>query len=279
MDDLSALRLQIEWGADEALEEAPVDRLHGSGLAAPPPPAPLPQGEGEIGASRAPSPAERGRVGEGAPPPPTQPRATTAERASGMAAAAATLEALRTAIAEFDGCALRDTASHLVFAEGDPSADLLLIGEPPGADEDRGGTPFAGLGGAYLDRMLASIGLERSHLMLTPLIPWRPPGDRPPSPTELAICLPFLHRLIALAGPRRIVLFGALPARALLQQTAARRRPRGAWIDTPIPGLPQSIPTLPTFSPAELMRSPKDRRAAWTDLRLLRRTLDADAAT
>jgi uracil-DNA glycosylase len=279
MDDLSALRLQIEWGADEALEEAPVDRLHGSGLAAPPPPAPLPQGEGEIGASRAPSPAERGRVGEGAPQAPTQPRATTAERASGMAAAAATLEALRTAIAEFDGCALRDTASHLVFAEGDPSADLLLIGEPPGADEDRGGTPFAGLGGAYLDRMLASIGLERSHLMLTPLIPWRPPGDRPPSPTELAICLPFLHRLIALVGPRRIVLFGALPARALLPQTASRRRPRGAWIDTPIPGLPQSIPTLPTFSPAELMRSPKDRRAAWADLRLLRRTLDADAAT
>ena len=123
------------------------------------------------------------------------------------AAAAATLDDLRAAIAEFDGCALRDTASHLVFAEGDPSADLLLIGEPPGADEDRGGTPFAGLGGAYLDRMLASIGLERSQLMLAPLIPWRPPGDRPPSPTELAICLPFLHRLIALAraAPHRAV--------------------------------------------------------------------------
>jgi DNA polymerase len=196
-----------------------------------------------------------------------------------VAAAAATLDALRAAIAEFDGCALRDTASHLVFAEGDPSADLLLIGEPPGADEDRGGTPFAGLGGAYLDRMLASIGLHRSQLMLAPLIPWRPPGDRPPSPTELTICLPFLHRLIALAGPRRILPLGALSARALLPQTASRRRPRGAWIDTPIPGLPQTVPALPTFSPAELMRSPKDRRAAWADLRLLRRTLDADAAT
>jgi DNA polymerase len=115
--------------------------------------------------------------------------------------------------------------------------------------------------------------------MLTPLIPWRPPGDRPPSPTELAICLPFLHRLIALLGPRRLLLLGALPARALLPQTASRRRPRGAWIDTPIPGMPQPLPTLPTFSPAELMRSPKDRRAAWADLRLLRRTLDADAAT
>ena len=165
------------------------------------------------------------------------------------AAAAATLDDLRAAIAAFDGCALRDTASHLVFAEGDPSADLLLIGEPPGADEDRGGTPFAGLGGAYLDRMLASIGLERSRLMLAPLIPWRPPGDRPPSPTELAICLPFLHRLIALLGPRRIVLFGALPARALLPQTASRRRPRGAWIDAPIPGVPQSIADAADFQP------------------------------
>jgi DNA polymerase len=166
-----------------------------------------------------------------------------------------------------------------VFAEGDASANLLLIGEPPGAAEDRSGTPFAGPGGDYLDRMLASIGLERSHLMLAPLIPWRPPGDRPPSPTELTICLPFLHRLIALVGPRRVVLLGALPARALLPQTASRRRPRGAWIDAPIPGLPQSVPVLPTFSPAELMRSTKDRRAAWADLRLLRRTLDADGAT
>ena len=271
MDDLSALRLQIEWGADEALEEAPVDRLRR--IEAPPPPFPLPQGEGETTAS----PAERGRVGEGAPPAPALPRATTAERSVAAAAAAATLDALRAAIAEFDGCALRDTASNLVFAEGDPSADLLLIGEPPGAAEDRSGAPFSGPDGAYLDRMLASIGLERAQLMLAPLIPWRPPGDRPPSPTELAICLPFLHRLIALLGPRRVLLLGALSARALLPQTASRRRPRGAWIDMPIPGVPQSIPTLPTFSPAELMRSPKDRRAAWADLRLLRRTLDADA--
>ncbi len=282
MDDLSALRLQIEWGADEALEEAPVDRLREARVA-PPPPAPLPQGEGENTRHHrdaTPPPLAGGGRGEGAPPAaPTPPRATTAERALAVAAAAATLDALRAAIAEFDGCALRDTASHLVFAEGDPSADLLLIGEPPGPDEDRSGTPFAGLAGGYLDRMLASIGLERSRLILAPLIPWRPPGDRPPSPTELTICLPFLHRLIALLGPRRVVLFGALPARALLPQTASRRRPRGAWIDAPIPGLPQSIPTLPTFGPAELMRAPKDRRAAWADLRLLRRTLDADAAT
>jgi len=259
MDDLAALRLQIEWGADEALEDAPVDRL------------------------RAPAPAERGKVEVGVPPPPQPaaappPRTTAAERALQSAATATTLEDLRAAIAAFDGCALRDTASHLVFAEGDPAASLLLIGDAPGADDDRSGTPFAGAPGAYLDRMLASIALSRATLLLTPLLSWRPPGDRPPSAAELALCLPFLHRLIALAAPRRLLLLGPLAARALLPQAASRRRPRGAWMDAAIPGLERLLPALPTYSPAELLRSPKDRRAAWADLRLLRRTLDGDAA-
>ncbi len=195
------------------------------------------------------------------------------------AAAATTLEELRAAIAAFDGCALRDTASHLVFADGNPAAGLLLIGDPPGAPEDRSGTAFAGPPGDYLDRMLASIRLDRTQLLLAPLIPWRPPGDRPPSPAELTLCLPFLHRLIALTEPRRLIIMGALAARWLLPQTASRRRQRGAWIDVQIPGVPHQLPALPTFSAPELIRSHKDRRAAWADLRLLRRTLDADAAS
>ncbi|MGA8192858.1 MAG: uracil-DNA glycosylase [Acetobacteraceae bacterium] len=263
MDDLAALRLQIEWGADEALEVEPVDRLHVQ-----PPPEPSPASTPSPAAST-PSPVERGRVGEGA--------GTAAERATQAAAGAHTLADLRAAISGFDGCALRDTASNLVFAEGDPSSGLLLIGDAPGADDDRSGVPFAGAPGAYLDRMLASIGLARAGLLLSPLIPWRPPGDRPPSPTELAICLPFLFRLVALAAPRRIVLLGPLAPRALLVQTT-RRRPRGAWLDASIPGLSQALPALPTFSPGELMRTPRDRRSAWADLRLLRRTLDADVA-
>jgi uracil-DNA glycosylase family 4 len=268
VDDLAALRLQIEWGADEALEVAPLDRLRAQ---TPPQPSPAPRERASISSSPAstPSPAELGRVGEGA--------GTAAERATQAAAGARTLTDLRAAIAGFDGCALRDTASNLVFAEGDPSAGLLLIGDAPGADDDRSGIPFAGAAGAYLDRMLASIGLGRAGLLLSPLIPWRPPGDRPPSPTELAICLPFLFRLIALAAPRRIVLLGPLAPRALLVQTT-RRRPRGAWLDASIPGLSQALPALPTFSPGELMRTPRDRRSAWADLRLLRRTLDADVA-
>ncbi len=257
MNDLAALRLQIEWGADEALEDAPIDRLR--------PPPPL-EGLGRE--------ADQGR-GEVASPP----AGTPAQRALRSAAAAGTLEELRTAVAAFDGCALRDTASNLVFARGDPGAALMLIGDPPGAPEDRSGTPFAGPAGDYLDRMLASIGLGRAQLMLAHLIPWRPPGDRPPTPAELAVCLPFLHRLIALAAPRRLLPMGLLATRTLLPQAASRRRPRGAWMDAAIPGLPHTLPALPTFSPAELMRSPKDRRGAWADLRLLRRTLDADAVT
>jgi uracil-DNA glycosylase len=211
----------------------------------------------------------------GVPPSTTTP----AERALHAAAAATSLDELRAAVAGFDGCALRDTASHLVFAEGDPSAGLLLIGDPPGAPDDRSGTPFAGAPGAYLDRMLAAIGLDRSRLLLAPLIPWRPPGDRPPSAAELTVCMPFLHRLIVLSEARRLVVLGPLAARSLLPQSTSRRRQRGMWMEVPIPGTSIVLPALPSFSPAELMRYPKDRRAAWTDLRLLRRTLDADAVS
>jgi uracil-DNA glycosylase len=269
MDALAALRLQIEWGADEALEETPVDRLR---AAQAPPPQPSPASrEREV---QRPLSREAGEGGVGVSAPP----GTPAERAVRAAAAATTLDELRAAMAAFDGCALRDTASHLLFAEGDPAATLLLIGEPPGAPEDRSGRAFAGTAGEYLDRMLAAISLSRDQLLLAHLIPWRPPGDRPPSASEIALCLPFLHRLIALTAPRRLLLMGLLAARSLLPQTASRRRQRGAWIEVAVPGLAQPVPALPTFSADELMRDPKDRRGAWDDLRLLRRTLDEEAS-
>ncbi len=283
MEDLAALRLQIEWGADEALEPEPVNRLHALSPAS----HPMAQGAGQIATAKAEENAARpiaglnresdqGR-GEGAANL-SAPRSTAAERAHQVAGSAPTLEALRAAIASFDGCSLRDTAGNIVFAEGDPSAGLLLIGDAPGAAEDRSGTPFAGPAGAYLDRMLASIGLQRSQLMLAALIPWRPPGDRPPNPAELAICMPFLHRQIALATPRRLVLLGPLATRSLLGQIGSRRRARGAWLEAAIPGVSGTLPTLPTFRPTDLMRNPADRRAAWADLRLLRRTLNSDDA-
>ena len=209
MDALALLRLQTEWGADEALEEAPIDRLRSTG----PPPAlkrPL--------VVRAPAPE---------PPGPS-------------AEAAQSLEALRAAIAGFAGCALRNTASNLVFADGNPAAGLLIVGEAPSAAEDRSGRAFDGPAGNYLERMLASIGLGREHALLTPLIPWRPPGGRPPNAGEITACLPFLHRLILLTAPRRMVLLGALPQRALLG--AAPRRRSVGWLAATVPGGPTPCP-------------------------------------
>jgi DNA polymerase len=187
-----------------------------------------------------------------------------------------TLQELRTAIAGFDGFALRDTATNLVFAEGDPACGLLFVGEAPSADADRTGSPFAGPIGAYLEHMLRSIGLDRGSICLAPLIPWRPPGDRPPSQAEIATCLPFLHRLIALVAPRRIVTLGPLPVRALLGATPMRRRASAAWLDVIVPGCTAPIPMLPMPSPAILLRTPTQRRGAWADLRALRHSLDTD---
>ncbi len=255
MDDaLAALKLQIEWGADEALDEAPVNR------ARPPAPAPCPTREAP------------------APPRAVMPAARTVAsvvQAEQAAAGADSLDALRAALAGFEGCALRDTAANLVFGEG-RKADLMLVGDVPGPDEDRSGRPFVGPAGALLDRMLAGIGLARDDIRIAMLVPWRPPGGRPPSETEIALCLPFLLRHVALAAPRRLVLLGPLAARALLPATGSRRRTRGTWVDLAVPGLAAPVPALATASPASLLASAAGRRAAWADLRVLRRALDGD---
>jgi DNA polymerase len=249
MDALALLRLQTEWGADEALEDAPRDRLR--------PPAPT------AGPAR---PAAR-PVPIAAPAPPP---------AEVDLAAVETLAALRDAIAAFGGCALRDTATNLVFADGNPDAGLLFVGDAPTAAEDRGGRAFDGPAGAYLERMLASIGLGRETALFTPLIPWRPPGGRPPTAAELTACLPFLHRLIILTSPRRLVLLGTLAQRAILG-AAPRKRTRG-WLPATVPGSPNPLPALAFPSPDLLLAKPAGRREAWADLRLLRRGIDQDIA-
>jgi len=253
-DAFTLLRLQVEWGADEAIDLDPIDRLRPVESA----PIPLPR----------PAPVAND-VPRTAPP-----KGTPAERAVGLAGQAGTLDDLRAALAGFDGCALRDTASNLVFAEGDPASTTLIVGEPPGREEDRGGHPFAGAEGQLLDQMLGSIGLARSELMLTPLLPWRPPGGRPPSAAEIAMCLPFLHRLIVLLKPHRIVVFGGTAARVLLPQTVHRRRNPKAWVESSIPGLHQTLPILAIPGLTEMLKTPLLRRDAWAGLRMLRRTLD-----
>jgi uracil-DNA glycosylase family 4 len=248
-DALRALMWQIEWGADEALDDVPRDRL-----ATPPAP------------PRSPDPPAQRRPVSVAP----LSRADAAERAAAAAAKAATLDELRAAIAGFEGSALRDTASGPILFEGDPAAGLLLIAGPPTAEDDRAGRLLAGPDGAFLDAMLASIGLSRPGLLATPMIPWRPPGGRAPSPSELAICAPFLNRLIVLARPRLAVLLGPLPARAVL---GPERRGRGQIINAEVPGLDGKLACLPTAAPDQLLRNPDRRATAWADLRRLRRHL------
>ena len=259
MDDLAALRLQLEWGADEALAEMPVDRFSAASAGvAPTPPIPAP-------------PIVRPAV-VAAPVRPFGPAA----RAADIAAAAGSREELQGALAAFDGCALRATATNLVFADGNPDSGLMLIGEAPGAEEDHAGRPFVGASGQFLDRMLASIGLDRTKFLITNVIPWRPPGNRNPTDGEVLLCMPFLLRHVALTRPRHLVLLGALATKAVTGSNAGIRRLRGKWLEVDIPGLPRPVPTLPMLHPAYLLRTTGAKRDAWADLLTLRRRLDAD---
>lgn len=248
---LAALALQLDWGAEEALEEAPPDRSPPRAVA-PPPPARL------------------------VPPAPAGLAPPAATRAAEAAAAAPSLAALREAIAAFDGSALRETATNLVFADGSPDSRLMLIGEAPGAEEDRLGRPFVGQSGQLLDRMFASIGIRREEggFYITNILPWRPPGNRTPTDAEIALFLPFVLRHIALARPRRIVLLGGVSAKALLRAKEGITRLRGRWHEVAVEGL-GAIPALATLHPAYLLRTPAAKRDAWADLLMLRRTLDA----
>jgi uracil-DNA glycosylase family 4 len=257
MDALAALALQIEWGADEALADRPLDRRVSQAPQTASWASAVPQ-------TASPTPAARMIA-----PAPVTPLA----RAQALAAAAADLQALRAALTGFDGCALHTTATNLVFAEGDPAAPVTLVADVPGAAEDRAGTPFAGPAGAFLDRMLASIGLDRSGVYMCSLLPWRPPGDRKPAEAEIQLCLPFLWRHLALVRPRRVLLLGTLAARALLLSTPGRR-PRGVWHPLVIPGLPDAVPTLVLGSPTAIQTTPLAKRDAWADLLRLRRALD-----
>jgi DNA polymerase len=196
-----------------------------------------------------------------------------ASAASRAAAEAGDLEALRAAIAAADS-PLRETATNLVFCDGNPEAGLMLVGEAPGADEDRLGRPFVGVSGRLLDRMFDSIGLKReSDFYLTNILPWRPPGNRTPTDAEIAFFAPFVRRHIALVRPRHLVLLGGVAAKTLLGAKEGITRLRGRWHR--LPGEEAGgLPALATLHPAYLLRSPAAKKDAWADLILLRRTLD-----
>jgi uracil-DNA glycosylase family 4 len=181
-----------------------------------------------------------------------------------LAARASSLEELRSAMAEFEGCNLRITARSLVFADGNPEAPLMLVGEAPGRDEDIEGRPFVGRSGQLLDRMLAAIGLDRSGAYIANVIPWRPPGNRTPTPLETEICRPFIERQIELAGPKVIVALGGPSTKVLVGRTEGILRLRGSW-HTHLTSSGREIPVMPTLHPAYLLRTPAHKRLAWRD--------------
>jgi DNA polymerase len=199
------------------------------------------------------------------------PEAVATARA--LAAAATTLDELKQAIAAFDGIALKATATNLVFADGNPRARLMLIGEAPGAEEDRRGLPFVGAAGQLLDRMLAAIGRDRNDSYITNIVNWRPPGNRKPSPAEMQLCRPFIERHIALIDPAVIILLGDTAAKTLTNRTEGITRLRGRWFSWMGDGGAAPIPMLPTFHPAFLLRTPSQKREAWIDLLTVKRKL------
>ncbi len=257
MDALAALRLQIEWGADEALDAAASDRRRTAAAIA----------------ATAPVPAARTP-----PAPPASAGLDAAARARQTAEAAGSLAELEEALRNFDAFGLAATATALVFGAGSTRPALVLIGDAPGESEDGSGIAFSGPDGRLLDRMLGSIGLDRGQVRLTTLVPWRPPGGRAPSAAEIACCLPFLHRQLALLRPRRLVGLGVLAARALLGSRDSITRLRGRWVEASVPGLRDAVPVLPMLHPSQLLARPDLKPLAWRDLRLLRRTLSDDDA-
>ncbi len=185
-----------------------------------------------------------------------------------------TLADLRRALEQFTGCALKDTATTTVFSDGNPKARVMVIGEAPGADEDLQGKPFVGLSGQLLDKMLAAIGLTRETVYISNIVPWRPPGNRQPSSSEIALCLPFIQKHISLIAPEVILVVGGVAAKSLLGRTEGITRLRGLWTDHTSPYLESSIPVLATFHPAYLLRSPGQKREAWKDMRILKARLN-----
>jgi DNA polymerase len=188
------------------------------------------------------------------------------------AKSATTMAELRAIVAGFDGCGLKSTARQLVFADGNPAARVMFVGEAPGRDEDIEGLPFVGPSGQLLDRMMAAIGLDRSQAYIANIIPWRPPGNRTPTPQEAAICLPFILRQIELCDPHVLVCLGGPSAQTLLNVKEGILKIRGRWFSHHTGS--RDIRAIATLHPAYLLRTPLQKRLAWRDFLAVRKALD-----
>jgi uracil-DNA glycosylase len=255
------LAFYLEAGVDCALTEEPVNRLSDPDIIPAAPETTIPKPVRTIPAATAPVRAEAALAPEAA--------ILSAREA---ARTAPTLEALRTLLEKFDGCALKATATRLVFADGNPQARIMFVGEAPGREEDIEGLPFVGRSGKLLDRMIAAIGLDRTSAYIANVIPWRPPGNRTPTPQETQICLPFIQRQIELVNPDVLVTLGNPSTQTLLSTREGIMKTRGRWFDYDTGT--RVISALATFHPAYLLRSPPYKRMAWQDLRSIAKALE-----
>ena len=258
LTDSEALAV-LDWyraaGVDIALGDEPVDRF----------------------ATSAAAPARRVlpvAAGPAPVPTPAAPLVTNPAETREIAVAATTLEQLRMAMDAYDGCVLKHRATQLVFADGNPEAKIMLVGEGPGEQEDKQGKPFVGRAGQLLDRMLGAIGLDRTTVYIANMVPWRPPGNRNPTPDELAQCAPFLHRQVELVNPKLLVTLGNVPTQALFATNQGITRMRGQWKTLEINSW--SGPVLPTLHPAFLLRTPGAKAQAWKDMLSLKAAMVRD---
>ncbi len=279
------LAFYLEAGVDCALTEEPANRLTDPDFV-PAPGVPSPNGPSpSVPSPNVPSPTVRrareaahGRSvntahapaavrTEAAPAP-----ETAIASAREAARTAPSLEVLRSLLENFDGCALKSTATRLVFADGNPQARVMFVGEAPGREEDIEGLPFVGRSGKLLDRMIAAIGLDRTKVYIANVIPWRPPGNRTPTPQETQICLPFIQRQIELVDPDVLVTLGNPSTQTLLSTREGIMKTRGRWFDYDTGT--RVIRAIATFHPAYLLRSPSYKRMAWQDLRAIAKALE-----
>lgn len=267
---IDVLRFYAENGVDIALDETTMNRLaepatiiEGYKFEVPKREAPKPFG---APASIRPPAAQRNIA------PPPAPEAAIRD-AGQLAANAETLDELRAAVESFEGCALKATAMRTVFADGNPEARVMFVGEGPGAEEDREGLPFVGRSGKLLDRMIAAIGLDRTSVYIANIIPWRPPGNRTPTPQESAICQPFIKRQIEFADPDILVCLGGPSATTLLELKEGITRTRGRWMEYDTGK--RKIKAIALFHPAYLLRSPAHKKLAWQDLLSIKKALSS----
>jgi uracil-DNA glycosylase family 4 len=255
------LAFYLEAGVDCALTEEPFNRLSDPDIAPGPSETVLPSPVRTIPAG---IPAARSEAA-------LAPEAAILS-AREAARTAPTLEALRALLGNFDGCALKSTATRLVFADGNPQARIMFVGEAPGREEDIEGLPFVGRSGKLLDRMMSAIGLDRSSAYIANVIPWRPPGNRTPTPQETQICLPFIQRQVELVNPDVLVTLGNPSTQTLLSTRDGIMKTRGKWFEYDTGT--RVIRALPTFHPAYLLRSPSYKRLAWQDLLSIAKALE-----